>query len=806
MQNTRRSITFKVVAGYVILATLVGIAIWFVYTQVIAFTSLNQTNNTNNEQLFMVSEITTDLYETENTSRRLIQSGARKDSILYENQIDSIRADMQLLKKTYTDSIMQTELDSISKLLSQKSENLWELLELRKRDRNTNYYSQVLQELRRVDETFAQDNYEGRFQDLKPYQRKVLIEWLEYSRQDNAETLTNKTADSLVNSVKKVLSELEYANRQFRNTVLKKENELLDNDMILNQQLRNLLAKIEQEEREAAMTRAQDSQRMLESTSDIIIAAGIISVAIILVFLILILQDISRSQRYRVQLEEAKSFAEALLKRREQFMAAITHDLRSPLTTVIGYSDLMNKTGLNNKQNHYLDQIKRSSDFILHLVNDLLDLSKLEAGKMLVENLPFNPKNIIEDTVYNNIPAEENEKIRVSVDLSEKTDTEVLSDPFRIKQIIANLVTNAYKFTEKGEIRVTANLRKKGKETLLIISVKDTGIGISEEKQEEIFEEFSQENSKIEKRYGGTGLGLTITKSLTQLLKGEIILKSKPGEGSEFTVKIPVTPTTTKQKLKAALPDIKPEQVDLSGKKALVADDENSQLTLTCELVKSIGFSCVKCVNGKEALEKLENENFDLVLTDIQMPILDGFELIKAIRANPDLKRIPVIALSGRKEISPEIYKEAGFNKNLLKPYRPAKLLQTIAEIFKVEIQQKKTKKQKQKNNSTAYNLEDIYLFSGGDSEAMQVILRAFMDSSRENIAAMEQALENGDEETLARVSHKMLPMLKQMKAKKVIPSLEKLERHQEISKPEIEQVISEIKNLMRKLENEITV
>ncbi|WP_373058474.1 hybrid sensor histidine kinase/response regulator [Zunongwangia sp. H14] len=806
MQNTRRSITFKVVAGYVILATLVGIAIWFVYTKVIAFTSLNQNNSTNNEQLFMVSEITTDLYETENTSRRLIQTGAPKDSILYESQIDSIRADMQLLKRTYTDSIMQTELDSISKLLTQKSENLWELLELRKKDRNTNYYSQVLRELRRVDETFAQDNYEGRFQNLKPYQRKVLIDLLEYARKDNAQPLTTRTADSLVNSVKKVLSELEYANRQFQNTVIQKENQLLDNDMILNQQLRSLLAKIEQEERAAAMQRTRNSQQMLESTSNIIIVAGIISVLIILIFLILILEDISRSQRYRLQLEDAKNFAESLLKRREQFMAAITHDLRSPLTTVIGYSDLMNKTGLNNKQNHYLDQIKRSSDFILHLVNDLLDLSKLEAGKMLVENLPFNPKKLIEDTVYNNIPAEENREIEVIVKVSEETDTEVMSDPFRIKQIIANLVTNAYKFTEKGEIRVTANIIEKTKDAELQIVVKDTGIGISEEKQEEIFEEFSQENSKIEKRYGGTGLGLTITKSLAHLLKGNIKLKSRPGEGSEFTVTIPVAIAPNKEKTKAGLPELKPEQVDLSGKKALVADDENSQLALTCELVKSIGFSCVKCVNGKEALEKLKSEEFDLVLTDIQMPILDGFQLIKAIRKNPKLEHTPVIALSGRREVSSETYKKAGFNRNLLKPYRPAELIQTIAEIFKVEIQQKKTQTQKQRNNSTAYNLEDIYLFSGGDSEAMQVILKAFMDSSRENIDALEQALAAGDEETMARVSHKMLPMLKQMKAKKVIPSLEKMERHQEISKPEIEQVIKEIKKLMKSLEREIIV
>ncbi|MDT0689932.1 ATP-binding protein [Salegentibacter sp. F188] len=803
MRNTRRSITFKVVAGYFILALLAGAATWFVYTQVLAFTNLTQNNNSNNEQLFMVSEITTDLYETENISRRLIQTGNEEDVEIYSAHIDSIKENIQLLKRGYSDSLMQTELDSIGKLLTQKTENLQELLELRKQDRNTNYYTQVLSELRRVDESFAEDDYDRRFRHLEPHQRKVLVSWLEYAKEDNAETLTNKTADSLVNSVKRVLSELEYANREFRKTVLEKEDQLLDNDLILNQQLRSLLSKIEQEEREAAIARTENSQAMLENTSQIIFFAGIISVIIILFFLILILKDISKSQKYRMQLEEAKTFAETLLKRREQFMAAITHDLRSPLTTVIGYSDLMKKTKLDSKQSRYLEQIRKSSDFILHLVNDLLDLSKLEAGKMLVESLPFNPKNLIEDTVYNNIPAETKDEVEVIVEASEEINIDVLSDPFRIKQIIANLVTNAYKFTEEGEIRVTSKIINKG-EDWLVISVKDTGIGISEEKQEEIFEEFSQENSKIEKQYGGTGLGLTITKSLARLLKGEIVLKSKPGEGSEFIVSIPVSKVVLKEKKEDLKPEIRAEKVNLSGKKALVADDENSQLALTSELVKSIGFSCDTSVNGKQALQKLKTEKFDLVLTDIQMPVMDGFELIKEIRNTPQINDIPVIALSGRREISSETYREAGFNKNLLKPYQSTDLLSTIAEIFKVEIQAKKNKKHQQKNITTAYNLEEIYLFSGGDDAAMAIIIKAFLDSSKENVVALEKALENQDKETMGKIAHKMLPMLKQMKAVHVIPALEKLERNQNASDKEVNETIQKLKQLMKNLETEV--
>lgn len=805
MPNTKRSITFKVVAGYLLIAVLAGLAVWFVYTQVLAFTNLAQRNNNNNEKLFLVSEITTDLYETENISRKLIQTGDEEQMQLYRSQIDSIRQNIGELQNIYEDHLMQSELDSISGLLSRKTENLEELTEIREKDRGTSYYTRVINELKKVDESFADDNYEERFANMEPYQRRVLIKYLEYAKKDNAKPLTARTADSLINSVKTVLNELEVANRQYRETVIEKENELLENDMVLNQQLRKLLAQIEQEERLTSLSRAQASQQMLEETSRIMMLAGSVSVAIILVFLVLIVRDVTRSQQYRIELEEAKNFAEGLLKSREQFMAAITHDLRSPLNTVIGYTDLMQKTPLDNKQKHYLQQLKKSSDFILHLVNDLLDLSKLEAGKMLIEKLPFNPKKLIEDTVYNSLPGSRDKKVEIIVEASVDSDTQVLSDPFRIKQIIANLVTNAYKFTEQGEIKVKALLKKNIEDShTLMISVKDTGIGISEEKQEDIFEEFSQENSSIEKKYGGSGLGLSITKRLTDLLKGEIKLSSKPGEGSEFLVCIPVVKLSEVEKIaKKEKPSEKP---NLEGRKALVADDEASQRALTQELVKSLGMSCDSCENGKEALEKLQNGSYDLILSDIQMPVMDGFELIREVRKNPETKDIPAIALSGRTNVNAEDYTEAGFTSSLLKPYKPAALLQKISEIFKLQLKQEQQQKTERKSNSASYDLEEIFLFSGGDQEAMEVIIKAFLESSKTNLEELEVALKNGNKEEMGRIAHKMLPMLKQMKATPLIPQLLKLEAHEEVPEKEVEKTIADIRNLMRELEEELTV
>lgn len=247
MRNTKRSITYKVISGYLLIAALAAIAVWLVWNQVVAFSQVSEKNNNNNEQLFMLSDITTSLYETENLSRQLIQTGNEADLDKYQNQIDSIQFNIKKLKTGYADSSIKNELDSIKELLSDKSTNLQELYELREQQRNQNYYSQVLNELKKVDPSFDDYNYNQRFSNLEPHQRRLLIRWLEYSREDNAEKLTNRTADSIIGSVRSVLSELEIATRRFQNTVDKKEQEFLENDMIINQQLRRLLGKIELE-------------------------------------------------------------------------------------------------------------------------------------------------------------------------------------------------------------------------------------------------------------------------------------------------------------------------------------------------------------------------------------------------------------------------------------------------------------------------------------------------------------------------------------------------------------------------------
>lgn len=800
MKITRQSITFKVVIGYLLLAAVAAVAVWFIYSQVVNFSSLTSSNNLNNEQLVLVSEIATELYETESLGRRFIQSGDTTDLNRYKNQIEDIQISLNALRQTYADSTTEQELDSISTLLAKKGENLEELLVLRSRDRNTNYYREVIRELQRVDSTFVEPNYNQRFSNLAPHQRRALISLLEFAPENNP--TPRLSADSLILSVKKVLTELERQNERFRETVSQKEEELLVNDLILNEQLRNLLAVIEQEERQISLAQAEESQVMLNDISRIIILVGAACIFIILLFLLIIVRDLSNSQRYRLQLEKAQAFTESLMKRREQFMATITHDLRSPLNTVIGYSELIKKSGLNDKQDRYLFHVKKSSEYILHLVNDLLDLSKLEAGKMLIEKLPFNPKNLVEETFYNIIPENDKKNLDLNFYADENTNCQVISDPFRIKQILSNLFTNAYKFTEEGEITTSLSLKKVIEDSYtLILSIKDTGIGISKEKQAEIFDEFSQEHREIEKKYGGTGLGLAITKQITTLLKGTIELISDTGNGSEFIIKIPVI------KAKESFQPEKPlalSDIDLSGKNILVVDDESSQLALSKELIKSVGMKCDTALNGEEALVKLSAKKYDLVLTDIQMPKMDGFELVKAMKNNPEFSDTPVLAVSGRTNVSTETYSEAGFAGNMIKPYQPSALLLKIGKILHLDLKKDDTLIKKKSDNFN-YTLDEILLFAGEDQDALNTILIAFINSTTINLKEIQTAMHHKDSEKAANIAHRMLPMFKQLKTKNIIGKLERMEE-KEIEEEDIPILFEEIETFLQDLQKEIKV
>lgn len=809
MKNIKPAITFKVVVGYLLITALAVFAVRYIYGQIVNVSENARLNSLNNQKLFLISEAATNLYTVEGIGREVIQNQNTKELPRLKAQIDTISVIIDSLK-TLSDNInIKQELDSVNYYLDQKAKNIQELLDLRRRGATDSYYSKVISRLQKIDDSFEDQNYEEQLQDLEPTVRNAIIGFINFSKENRAEELTHKTADSLVNSLKTVLSDLESQERRIMLTINQKENELLENDRIISGQLHKLRADIEQDEIQKSVEQVAESQRLLQQTSVIIGAAGIVSVLTILLFVFLIMKDTNRSHKYRQELEASKNFTETLLKSREQIMAAVTHDMRSPLNMVVGYSDLLEKTNLSEKQRHYLSHLKTSSDYILRLVNDLLDLSKLEAGKIMIEKFRFSLRNIIDEAIKNTVPQEDPKNLEIEINIEETLEKEIVSDPFRLQQILTNLLSNAYKFTEKGKISIKAELRRINKNpNTLKIKVTDTGIGISKKNLQRVFEEFSQADSSIEKQYGGYGLGLSITKKLVSLLQGEIHLDSEEGIGSTFTFYFPIEfanadaekETNDVQEIDAGL---------LENKRVLIVDDEPLQLSLTSEVVQNAGLYFETGNNVKDALEKLQNSDFHLVLTDIQMPGEDGFSLLEHIKLHPETADIPVVALSGRTDVTADTYLEKGFSGSLLKPYKADDLLHLISRCLNIENLQKPTQKdhEPKRTSSGLYDLEDISLFTQDDTASLNAILKTFIENTLLNLREIEDFAKQGDSEKMAFTAHRMLPMFRQLKIQTCIPLLEQLEENRpesEMPNDEIAVLKKEILKVVDALEKQI--
>jgi len=799
VKKSKFSIPFKALFGYVLLAGFGALTIWFIFKKVQEL-NLSEQPDDSRQKMALISEAATRLYITDGISRNIIHDKDTTGLEEFRNSIDTISTVLDSLKILYKTEETKAELDSIGQLLTLKEENLLELLEFRAENASDNYYDRVLKRLEQADYLFGSLDYEEMVKDLEPYQQKVITDYLQYGEEIGADRLTNRTADELINTTKQVLLSLELQEHEYQKRISEKENNLLTNDIKISNQLRKIRTKIEQEEIRKSLERIESGQETMDQTYTIMIVFGIATLITILIFGMMIIRDTNKSRLYRKELEQAKGYAEHLLSSREQIMATVTHDLRSPLGSILGYVDLMGKTELSAKQKNYLNQLKKSSDFTMKLINDLLDLSKLEAGKISVDKVPFVPAQLIEDVINTSIPSPDQKSLEIISDLSEETQGNFISDPFRIQQILTNLIGNAYKFTEKGEIQIQAEIHSLGIQESLRIEVKDTGIGISDNQLNKIFEEFSQADESTEKKYGGFGLGLTITQKMVELLGGTIEVKSKLGKGTTFVVEIPVKEANRKDRVKEKQKNLKLKNA--KEKHVLIVDDEQAQLNLISEILKNANFKIDIARNGVEALQKLEEIEVDAVLTDIQMPKMDGFRLLKEIRKDKNIQHLPVIALSGMTDKSLEEYLTYGFDNFLVKPYEINALLSVIGEALGLELEVvQPSASDELKVDSDLYDLTDLETFTDGDKEAIQGIIESLIESTTTNLQKILDAQTAENKENIAFVAHKMIPMLKQIRATEAVKPLERLET--QISKmgwQEINELIEEAEKQLQKL------
>ena len=462
--------------------------------------------------------------------------------------------------------------------------------------------------------------------------------------------------------------------------------------------------------------------------------------------------------------ESATKIAENAVKTKQQFLSNMSHEIRTPMNAIIGFTKVVLKTDLTAKQKEYLTAIKMSGDALIVLINDILDLAKVDSGKMSFEAIPFKLELSI-SAMLHLFETKIQEKNLELVREYDKNIPEVLvGDPVRLHQIILNLVSNAVKFTTKGKITVNVRLVSENNEEATIeFSVSDTGIGIAENKLDHIFENFHQASSGTSRLYGGTGLGLAIVKQLVEPQGGTIHVESKVQEGSTFSFTLTFKKTNEEVNL-----EIEPEEIDKEIRtiRILVVEDIPLNQLLMKTILDDLGFERDIAENGKIAIEKLKNNTYDIILMDLQMPEMNGFEATEYIR-NTMKSKIPIIALTADvTTVDLTKCKAIGMNDYVSKPVNEKLLYHKIISLIKKPssltvktINNPNNQNSDNEDKKMKYiNLNYLNKQTKSNPALMMEMITLYLKQTPSLIDTMKQSLQDKDWNSLQAAAHKMIP------------------------------------------------
>lgn len=580
-------------------------------------------------------------------------------------------------------------------------------------------------------------------------------------------------------------------------------------DVELTARIDSLLKGYEQEALSRSRHEAEAQQEVRRRSTRTLGGIAIGAVLLSGVFLILIWRDITRSNRYRRELEEANRRAEELLEAREKLMLAITHDFKAPLGSIMGYADLLSRLTTDERQRFYLDNMKSSSQHLLKLVVDLLDFHRLDLNKAEVNRVTFHPAQLFEEIRVSFEPLTAAKGLALYCDVAPELKGYFISDPLRIRQIVNNLLSNAIKFTSEGEVRLEVSYQA----SRMRIEVADTGKGMEAADRERIFQEFTRLPGAQGEE--GFGLGLSIVHKLVGLLEGSIDVQSTPGRGSRFIVTLPLYPVTIDKECSAttvggsdeASPELAGEEAATKPEHVLLIDDDRIQLSLTAAMLEQHGIHATCCQQLDELTEQLRSHTFDVLLTDVQMPAINGFDLLKLLRASniPQARAIPVIAVTARSEMKTEDFRSHGFAGCLHKPFSVADLLALLGGVESPVAGEPfsssspfTTQRSPLTVHHSPFNFSALTAFSEDDEEAARAILHTFVEETGKNKAQMIAAFEAENVDGIAAMAHKLLPLFTLIEAREAAELLAWLEaRRGEAFREEIKNKTSEALRLI---------
>lgn len=775
MNDFFRFTKYKLVLSYLLFFAITIAATYFIYEKSKSLASPSTEEAQIRQKSHLVNGILLNLFRIEEMSRRtIIHSKANTQEMKSINTLvlgTNVYLDSLI---SMTDKEHQHErLESIKLLLSQKQNNINTLVSYIEGVKPDLMYRKSMNDILDV----TNDNKENinvvqrevvKYDTLtiKPKQKKFLqriAEVFSPSKQDSLTQIVSSvklksdtvvggmvsTKDTVQKAFSKLIKDIRTEQEVARKEVLLREKRLSESNQQLTNTINQLLFEFEEEEIQNTLQEVEASHVVLKEIVVIAILMTLIAFVIGFVSLVFITRDIARSQRYRKELESEKALTENLLKSREQLILSITHDIKSPLNSILGYLQIIREGGICEQE--MVRNMMSSSSHILDLVNSLLDFNRLEKGIIEKKDIPFNARTLFQDIFLSFEPAAHVKMLAFDLKMQDDIDS-FKGDDFRIRQITSNLLSNAIKYTNSGSVTLTVNWEKESEDNgTLLIEVSDTGRGLNEVEKEQILQEFCRlaDHKNIE----GLGLGLSITQKLIALLGGTLRIDSMINEGTKFVVSIPLLRVD-----RVAEDMYSPDScINVLSKHLfhiLLVDDDSIQLNMVKMLLEKRGYNVTATLDPKQVIPLLGSTRFDLLITDIQMRNLSGLELVEQVRkmypkSSPSPLRI--VALSGISYLNEQELVHLGFDAMINKPVSTEKLLSKIHLILKP--------------SNDEYDLGDLIQFALGDRELEQELVDTFLSESIENMVLLKRAIEQYDLESLCGIAHKMKSSFKMIHA-----------------------------------------
>lgn len=585
--------------------------------------------------------------------------------------------------------------------------------------------------------------------------------------------------DTVMGKMKESLNQAEGVKKKYNENLKQRAIQLLGNNLILVKKVNALLKSIDEKEQAIATQKVQESKATAQEAYHKLVILSLVGISFLLLFVVLIFTDISKSLYYKLMLQKTSQEAQKLAKVKEDFLATMSHEIRTPLNSIIGFVDQLTALDLKSNKLPPLNVLESSSQHLLHLVNDILDYSKIESGALRLEHIGFCIDDVVKEVFYVLQPSAEVKGIQLQYTFGEGVSEVLLGDPVRLKQILINLIGNGIKFTHQGHVSVDVQITKQAQESQVSFCVSDTGIGIEQHQIEHIFTAFSQADGAVNRKYGGTGLGLSICKKLIDLHEGSIRVESQRGKGTDFYVDITYSHGTVNE-----YDDNRTlsygHHLELKGKRILIVDDDEMSTVLLKPVFEQWEMDMFFLPDAVEAWKHLQDKTYDLIILDLQMPVMDGYELMNRIKYNLYSKNIhtPLLVCTANVLLDEEKLAQLDLAKGILyKPFRYGALWNAMMKALGEDnssfdsaalipvVQQGKN-----------YTLDNFMTFAAHDCDQVIQFIGSFIDYSKIDLKRIEEAFQEKDYQQIGELAHKLKNTCGQLEAIAVLDVLKKLE------------------------------